>query len=231
MRRLTYTLAGLALLPLCPATARTLVTLLASLRLSTLGHVSMGGWWLLGGFLLWLALFFLMSKPVKTYVLAHELTHAFWGLLMGARVSRLRVGSQGGSVQLSKTNFVITLAPYFFPFYTMLALALRAVLGFFYDLSAYEPFWLGLVGLTWAFHVTFTISTLMQDQPDIAEHGRLFSYTVILILNLLGVSLWIVAAGSPTWSLFTVTLARDTAHAYGSCADTVARLWLWLRKA
>lgn len=230
MRRVLYALAGLALLPLCLATAQTAVALVRSLNLSTLGHVSMGGWWLLGGFLLWLALFFLMSKPVKTYVLAHELTHAFWGVLMGARVSRLRVGENGGSVQLSKTNFLITLAPYFFPFYTVLALALRGVLGLFYDLSAYELFWLGLVGLTWGFHVTFTASTLLLDQPDIAEHGRLFSYTVILLLNLLGICLWVVAAGSPTWRQFAGALARDATQAYGGCVDAVARLWLWSRR-
>ncbi len=230
MRRLPYALAGLALLPMCFATGRTLLTLIAALRVSSLGEASLGVWWLLGGFLIWIALFFLMPRPVKTYVLGHELTHAFWGLLMGARVSKLRVGNSGGSVQLSKTNFLITLAPYFFPFYTMLLLALRAVLGLFYDFAHYEPLWLGLVGLSWAFHVTFTITTLMQEQPDIAAHGRIFSYVIIVWLNLLGICIWLVAAGSPTWRLFSTTLVRDAVAAYALCGDAVARLWLWVRK-
>ena len=49
---------------------------------------------------------------------------------------------------------------------------LRGVLGWFYDLNAYEPFWLGLVGLTWGFHLTFTISTLGAALPFscVAQH-------------------------------------------------------------
>jgi hypothetical protein len=231
MRRLPYAVVGLLLMPLCHAVAMTLITLVAALRHTSAGEVSQGGWWALGGFLLWLVLFFLMPRPVKTYVLAHELTHAFWGLMMGAKVGRLRVGDRGGSVELSKTNFLITLAPYFFPFYTMLALALRAVLGLFYDLSLYEPFWLGLFGLTWSFHLTFTVVTLMQEQPDIAEHGRIFSYTLILLLNLLGACLWLVAAGSPTWRLFSGSLLREAIDSYGGCVDGLARIWLWVRKS
>lgn len=230
MRRLPYFFAGLAMLPLCWAAVATLFTLVAELRHASTGAASHGIWWMAGGFALWLLLFFLLPRPVVSYVLAHELTHAFWGLLMGARVGKMRVGSAGGSVQLSKTNFLITLAPYFFPFYTALALLLRVVLGLFYDMAAYEPFWLGLFGLTWSFHLTFTVATLMVKQPDIAEHGRMFSYALIVLFNALGVGLWLVAAGSPTWRLFAGTLAHQAAAAYGSVADAIAHLWLKARK-
>lgn len=229
MTRLLYTLTGLVLIPACWAATKTLLTLLAALRLDSMGGVSTGALWLAAGFLLWLTLFFFLPRPVKTYVLAHELTHAFWGLLMGARVSKLRVGDRGGSVNLSKTNFFITLAPYFFPFYTMLALAVRTLLGLFMDLSPYEPFWLGLIGLTWSFHLTFTVATLMQEQPDVAAHGRIFSYVVIMLMNLLGISLWLVAAGSPTWSLLLSSLTHETLDAYTNGLDALASAWTWLR--
>jgi hypothetical protein len=76
-------------------------------------------------------MWFFLPHPVKTYVVAHELTHALWGLLCGARVSHLRVSEGGGSVRLSKSNIVITLAPYFFPLYTILVILLRFAVGYF----------------------------------------------------------------------------------------------------
>jgi len=220
-----YFLTGLLLLPLCVAATRSVAALVHTLGVDSAGEVAEGAWWLAGGFALWLVLFFVLSRPVRTYVLAHELTHAFWGLMMGAKISKLRVSGRGGSVTLSKTNFLITLAPYFFPFYTMLVLAVRYALSFFFDLHTYEPFWLGLVGLTYAFHVTFTITTLMTRQPDIAEHGRLFSYAVIYLFNLLGVGLWIVGVAGPTLSFFSQELTRETTAAYGACAGQLVALW------
>ena len=191
-------LIGLVLLPVAWVVVSATIQLLAGLRPAELGGHPLSAWWLLGGFLLWMFLFFTLPRPMRTYVLAHELTHAFWALLMGARVSRLRVSARGGSVNVSKTNWVITLAPYFFPFYTALVIVLALALSFVIDLRPYEPLALALVGLTYAFHVTFTIAILLQRQPDIQEHGRLFSYTVIVILNLLGIGAGIVAAAHPT---------------------------------
>ena len=64
------------------------------------------------GLVIQLLAWFVLPMPVKTYVLGHELTHALWGVLFGAKVSKLRVTAQGGSVTLSKSNVLITLAPY-----------------------------------------------------------------------------------------------------------------------
>jgi len=155
-------------------------------------------WWLLGGLLFWLILYVVMPRPVRTYILAHELTHALWGWMMGARVSNLRVAGDSGSVTLSKTNFLITLAPYFFPLYTMLTIALFAILGLFYEVERFHLWWMGMIGFTWGFHFTFTISTLMQRQTDIQACGHLFSYTFIYSLNTMGVGLWSVVVTSAT---------------------------------
>jgi hypothetical protein len=211
-------LIGLLLLPLVVAATRTLAFAALSLTGTDVMGVSAGLWWMLGGFVLWVALFLLMPRPVRTYVLAHELSHAVWGLLMGARVSKLRVTDKGGSVMVSKTNFLITLAPYFFPFYTVLVLIAYALVSFFVKTDTYEPFWLALVGLSWGFHLTFTITTLMEHQPDIAEHGRLFSYVVIYILNLAGVAFWIAAVASPTVADTLQMLWFATLDAYEGAA-------------
>ena len=215
---------GILLLPLGYASVVSLAHLVQSIHLVRIGQSTNGARWLLGGFLFWTVLFFALPRPTRTYVLGHELTHAFWGLLMGARVSKLRVNARGGSVTLSKSNFIITLAPYFFPFYTMFVLVAYAAVQFVHPGSIYEPFWLALVGLTWSFHLTFTLQALSIHQPDIAEHGRLFSYAVIVILNAIGVGLWIVAVAQPTWREFSSDLQLTTAAAYTACVGFIQKL-------
>lgn len=164
--------------------------------------------WLLGGFALWIFVFFAMPKPVMTYVLAHELTHALWAFAMGARVSKLKVSNKGGSVKVSKSNFLITLAPYFFPLYTMLVILTYGLLWLFFDMKTYTPFWLGLIGLSYGFHITFTIETLMQHQSDIAENGWIFSYVIILLFNLIGLGIGISAVTEPYISAYFNSLAE-----------------------
>lgn len=151
-----------------------------------------GSWALPTGFAVSAALFFLMPRPYRTYVLGHELTHALWGLLAGARVGRIKVSRRGGHVMLSKSNFMVSLAPYFFPIYAGLVVTAWCIAGWFLDLEPYRNVWLVVVGLTWGFHITFTVYMLTQRQPDIEEHGRVFSYTVIYLANLFFVALWIV---------------------------------------
>ena len=129
-------------------------------------------------------LFFTLPQPFLSYVVAHEVTHALWALLYGARVSNLKVSRKGGSVAVSHSNVWITLAPYFFPFYLFLVIITYLVLLLFMDLSTYTPFFAGLAGLAWAYHLTFTIKILRTRQPDVLEHGRIFSYTLIYILNI-----------------------------------------------
>lgn len=203
-------LFGLLLLPLCAAVTRTVGYLWPSV-MATGQSSPASAWGLVAGFLLWVVLFLCLPRPVTAYVFAHELTHALWGWVMGARVSRFRVGPRGGSVTLSKSNFLITLAPYFFPLYTILVVAAYGLLALWYDLRAYEPLWLGLVGLTWSFHLTFTITTLRQHQPDIRIHGRLFSYAFIYLFNLLGVALWLVAVTDATMADFSARFGADLA--------------------
>lgn len=211
--RILRSLTGLLLLPLCVAVTLAMLDMLRSLTGgSTL--VSPQSLWLFGGFFLWLAVWFLVSPPIRSYVIAHELTHALWGMLFGARVRSLRVSERGGSVRISKTNLLITLAPYFFPFYTVLVILLRLLLSLFISPVPLPHLWVFLVGLTWGFHLCFTIQSLLIEQPDIREYGRLFSYAVIYLFNLAGIGLWIVCTTAVTLLSFTRALASQTGDAY-----------------
>ena len=179
------------------------------------------------GYGLWLAIFALLPKPTRTYVLGHELTHAFWALLMGARVSGLKVRKTSGQVKLSKTNWFITLAPYFFPFYAMLFIAGFLLAHTVWNLGAYMWLMFFLIGVGWSFHVTFTIMMLLNvSQPDIVSQGRLFSLVAIYCMNLLTIAVTI-AALSPKLTIASLShaLGRDLALAYGWTLDSLIGLW------
>ncbi|MCU0858126.1 MAG: hypothetical protein MUC65_06970 [Pontiellaceae bacterium] len=218
MKKFVKWIVGMCLLPLCWALSR-VVFFLA--RLFPAESSGWNNWAIPAGFMVSVAGFFLMPRALRTYVLAHELTHAFWGMLMGAKVGKINVGKKGGQVMLSKSNFIISLAPYFFPFYTGLVIALWYAAGWFWDLRGYEPWWLAAVGLTWGFHVTYTIYMLSQKQPDVQENGRIFSYVVIYLASLFLVLLWMIAVGTPTWCGAWELLRSETCAAYGWIGDAV----------
>jgi len=168
---------------------------------------------------------------VRAYVVAHELTHALWTLLSGGSVHSLRVSASGGSVRLSKSNMLITLAPYFFPFYTILLILAQLLLGLFVPEIPYPLVWLFFIGLTWGFHVTFTVQSLMTTQPDIQEYGRLFSYAVIYLFNLAGVCLWVVCTTSANLGHLSEDLILHTVDVYASVSDEISARWHFLRDA
>lgn len=209
---------GLALLPVCAVISRILWGILqAAARTEAAVFLPLPALALLTGFGLWLAMFMLFPRPVRSYILAHELTHALWGLLMGASIAKISVKADHGSVMLSKTNFLITLAPYFFPLYTVLLIGIYYLLMLFYPVERFHLLWLGLVGMTWGFHLTFTVSALLQRQSDIRDQGRLFSYAVIYLANVLGICLWVVMVSDATFT---------EAAALGTDAGRV--VWQWL---
>lgn len=192
---------GIALLPFCAAATWTVVSLIGSFQPDTILALPLSSLALVGGIGLWLIIYFAMPRPVRTYVLAHELTHALWATMMGSKVQRISLAKEGGSVVLSKSNVLITLAPYFFPLYTVIVITVYALISLFVNTSEYEWIWLFLVGLTWAFHITFTISALLEQQTDLLEYGHLFSLAFIYLFNILGIGAWIV-------SVTPVTLGR-----------------------
>ena len=128
------------------------------------------------------------------------------------KVKKMKVTSNGGHVVISKTNFVIALAPYFFPLYAVhrhRRVCARAIL-----FGAGRLVWFHLcVGAAYAFHVTLTFHTLKTRQSDITSQGYLFSAVVIFLGNvcvlLFGIPLLAAkfsSAGSLGW------LFKDTGN-------------------
>ena len=117
------------------------------------------------------------------YVLGHELTHVVWTWFFGGRVKKLKAASSGGHVIITKTNFLIALAPYFFPLYAVIVVVVFAGANRIWDWQAYLPWFHLLLGAAYAFHVTLTANILKTRQSDITQQGYLFSAVVIFLGN------------------------------------------------
>jgi len=170
---------GLALVPLCVGGA---VALWRVMRVN--GGADSTWLPLLAGAICWGVLYLLLPRPMWMYVAGHELTHAVWAWVFGGSVKRLRISSQGGHVVVSKTNFLIALAPYFFPFYAVVVVAGFRLAGWLWpDLALQVWFHLAL-GAAYAFHLTLTGHVLKTTQSDITEHGYVFSGVIIFLGNL-----------------------------------------------
>jgi len=97
---------ALLLLPVCAGAVRALWPVLQAGQGADTVWVP-----LLAGAVCWVVIFFLLPKPMWIYVFGHELTHALWTWLFGGQVKKMKVTSKGGHVIITKTNFVIALAP------------------------------------------------------------------------------------------------------------------------
>ena len=204
-------LIGLALLPVCWILLETFLVLLHA-------DTFRGNYWKSpeflsfgAGSLLWLALFYCARCRLMMwlYVAGHELTHAIFVLLCRGKVTKVHISAEGGHILTNRNNFLISLSPYFFPFYTAAAIAVWALLQWvFREQGGLNPIWLyGTIGFTWMFHLTFTIWMIRREQPDLDQNGRLFSFAVIFLFNVVLIcALLIIASPTATFEGFGVSL-------------------------
>jgi hypothetical protein len=191
-KRIGMILLGAALIPFCIGF---LWELAAAVTVVT--YRPLVPYWFAGGFLLYLVIHALFRRPILSYVVGHELTHALFAMLFGGSVKAFHVSERGGKVHLTKSNALITLAPYFFPLYTFAALAAYG-LARAAGARALEPVFVLLAGAAFSFHLVLTVIFLRAGQDDIREHGAFFSYPLIVLINTVLAAL-----------LLRVLLARD----------------------
>src|SRR5205814_6299820 len=175
---------ALFLLPWCAILTQTFFTAFTRATFHQQLWAGAEFWFFTLGAVLWLIAFFGLPRPLIIYVFGHELTHALWVWLMGGRVSRFRVSRDGGHVVTSKANFWIALAPYFFPIYSILAIAIYGALSLFLNMQPYGRLLYAVIGATWAFHFTFTCWMIPKNQTDLSDQGTFFSLVVIYLINL-----------------------------------------------
>ncbi len=215
---------GLVLIPLVVAQGLALVDLISAWLPAAPWRASWF-WATVGGATLWLAVFFALPRPVWLYVLGHEMTHALAVWLAGGKVYSMHVANEGGHVSTDKVNWWISLSPYFVPLYTFVWLGLWISVDFYYPLKGWQPLLFFGIGLTYAFHVTFTLTMLHPDQTDLSGEGYLFSGVVIAGLNLLVIFLMLlVVADHVTWQFALLAVLERIVSCYTAVWEAVVKL-------
>jgi len=142
------------------------------------------GNWFLYGFLGYglLYLVFLRSEVTFLEIFEHELAHTVTAYAFLNRVHLFAVHAKvGGVVEHQRaSNFVIVLAPYFLPLFTLPLLPLRP----FINTPAVNAINF-LIGASLAFHYAGLAKEFSPQQPDIRHSGLVFSLILILFFNAL----------------------------------------------
>ena len=165
---------GLLLLPVCAGALPALAKVVRASGGASDVWVPLGA-----GAACWLVIFALLPKPMWVYVVGHELTHVVWSWLFGGKVKKFRASASGGEVVVTKSNFLVALAPYFFPLYAVLVVLVFLVGHLIWGWARWTPLFHLLLGAAYAFHLTLTWEILKTRQSDITGQGYLFSGVVI----------------------------------------------------
>jgi hypothetical protein len=150
--------------------------------------------WFTAGVLLWSMIWVLCFKSVRlrfAYGLQHELNHYVWVELMGGKSHSLEMGRRGGGTRYvypyTWGREVIDLAPYFFPLFALLLLAVKLMVR-----PVYEPLVCVFLGMSWIwFYLDLgyvLVKHLQGDGPnrqkDLVDSGPFFSTLVISTMTL-----------------------------------------------
>ncbi len=120
--------------------------------------------------------------------LEHESTHALFAMLTGHQIVGFRATmGKGGQVQfLGRGNWLIMIAPYFFPTSALLMFLVAYLLPF-----QGFPWRSFLLGVALAYHVVSTYRETHRDQTDIQQLGTTFCWMFLPAANLAVVGLLI----------------------------------------
>ncbi|MEO5916164.1 MAG: hypothetical protein ABIS50_18145 [Luteolibacter sp.] len=196
---------ALLLLPLCWVTTWTFLSRFSHATLDQDFWRTAEFWYFATGALVMVGWFWsglLQSFFLYLYVLGHELTHAVFVLLYRGKVTDFHVSVDGGYITTNKTNLVIALSPYFVPFWAVVSAVVYAAVRYFGGIpQEWDRLLYGLMGVTWTFHMVWTLWMIPRDQPDLKENGTFLSLVIIYLANLLVlVGLLCVAGHSPLQS-------------------------------
>ncbi|RMF92310.1 MAG: hypothetical protein D6734_12615 [Candidatus Schekmanbacteria bacterium] len=124
-------------------------------------------------------------------VLVHELVHGFFSLLFLGDVKSLSVyPKKGGQVSVSRSNFLVELSPYCFP---IIAIVVSGIKPFFIKSAGiYIVF---ITGFFLGQHLAALFKDFHLGQSDILNNGIVFSFSVVLFLNVFFVGIMMVILG------------------------------------
>ena len=229
--RLLRLMVGVVLLPFCWVTSWAFLKQFSRATIEQGFWQSAQFWYFAVGVMVMLGWFWSkigQSLFLYLYVFGHEMTHAVVVKCFGGRVLDMAWSSEGGYVTTDKTNWVISLSPYFVPFWSLIAVIVYVVTSLFAEVSPIGNLaFYGVIGATWGFHLAWTLWMIPRDQPDLQDNGTFLSLVLIYLGNLMVlVVLLCVASEAPLASL------RDFGYSWFAVAVTWGEIALdWSREA
>lgn len=184
--------AAVVALTLLPGAAIAMVELLVKMITHPLPLLPFLCGFFFYGFAWWA--FFRRWRLTFFLTLEHELTHALFAIATFHRVTGMRATLfRGGHVRFVGTgNWLITVAPYFFPTLSLLLLVPALILpGFLANAANF------LIGGSVAYHLTSTLHETHPGQTDLQQTGMLFCLFFLPSANLVmfGILLGYVSGG------------------------------------
>ena len=132
-------------------------------------------------FIVW-RLFIRFWRTTLLSTLEHELTHALFAVLTLHRVVGMRTTwNSGGHLKfMGRGNWLITVAPYFFPTVCFVLILLAAIVP-----PLRSSIVDALIGAAFAYHVTSTMRETHPGQTDLQSSGFLFCFAFLPTANLI----------------------------------------------
>ena len=116
----------------------------------------------------------------------HELTHTIFALLTFHKIIDFKASNSGGGYMqfsgVGRGNWLITIAPYFFPTFSMIV-----ILFIYISQPQYHYILVGILGYSTIYHIHSTWSETSLNQPDIQEVGIPFAILFLPSANLLAI--------------------------------------------
>nr|QJR98256.1 hypothetical protein PlAlph_2610 [uncultured Alphaproteobacteria bacterium] len=144
---------------------------------------------LFGGFFMYFIAQVSMDSGAKTsmQIIAHELTHSFFAVLTFHKVKHIRVAedNSGGSMGfVGEGNWLIIIAPYFFPLFCMVYMIGASIYLKFMPMTWVVSV---LFGYFVGYHVDTVASQIHDKQTDLKEVGYPFCF-----MFLPGANFWVL---------------------------------------
>lgn len=135
----------------------------------------------ISGFLIFIPLWFIWMKKAHFFsTFEHELTHLLVGLIFLKKPDSFMVtAKEGGCVNLYGHNFIITLAPYFLPTFSLLLLPVYYITN-----PKFIIYFFVILGILSSYHFFSTVQEFNYKQTDITKSGRIFSTFFIIFTNI-----------------------------------------------
>lgn len=139
---------------------------------------------------------FFMSKNMSDsgvkanmQIIAHEFTHVFFAYLTGHKVTHVSIegDNSGGHMEFKgKGNWLIIIAPYFFPVFCLFCMIGIWIYTWFAPMNLILN---GVLGYFLGYHIDTVASQIHEKQTDLPKVGYKFC-----IMFLPGANLWVIGS-------------------------------------